>query len=143
MTKDQMLQALYVDYVDIKDCFEADLDNLQVGLVARTESKLKLQRTREELKATESAVVLAETHKEGMINGKNAETRARQTTVLLAHFRANDADAYGLTATIADAEDTIAKLDVSVEVVKARLYSYQATSRMIAGLAAALGGTAP
>jgi len=140
MTKNKMLVKLYEDYAEIKHGLEDDLSNLQTALVARTMSKIKLQQAQEELKAAESLAVLSETHKEGKINGKNAETRARQTDVLLAELRAHDADAYGLAAAISTGEGLIAKLDATTEGIRARLYANQALARMIAGLTAALQG---
>ena len=141
MTREEMLVSLYGDYTEVKRSFERDLVNLAADLDRRRRAKNDLQQAQEELKAAESAVVLSETHKEGKINGKNAEARAHQTTVLLAEFRANDPDAHKLATTIDVAENTLTQFDVTIEVVKARLYSYQALARMNAGLATALGGT--
>ena len=141
MTKEEMLQALFTDYTEIKHGFEADLNKLAAGLDGRREAKSSLQQAQEELTATESMVVLSETTPEGKVNGKNAETRAHQTAVLLAELRDNDPEVHDLAEVVELSERAIAMLDVATEVVKARLYSYQALARMNAGLAQALGGS--
>ena len=138
MNRTDILVELHEDYGDLKIGYAHDLQDLAVALRTRRSAQVKHDGATEALAAKEAAAILAESHPEGKINGKNADSRKQQREALIAWLRENDADAHGLAATIQETGEIIAQADITIEVVKARLYSYQALSRVMRGLAQAL-----
>lgn len=140
MTRDEMLNKLYNDYQATKDGWGYQIENLGVALRTSKAAQLNLDKARAELAGLESDVVLGETHPEGRINGKNAEARRHQTTLLLAEFHQQDPCAQSLIRDIELAHQSLNSSSIAIQTIKAQFDRYQATARMISGLAIALGG---
>jgi len=140
MTKDEMLNKLYNDYQATKDGWGYQIENLGVTLRTSKAAQLNLDRARAELAALESDVVLGETYPKGRINGTNAETRRHQTDLLLAEFRHQDPSAKSLVNDIELAHQSLNSSSIAIQTIKAQFDRYQATAKMISGLATALGG---
>ena len=140
MTKDEMLNKLYNDYQATRDGWDSQIDNLGVALRTSKAAQLNLEKARAELASLESDVVLGETYPKGRINGKNTETRRRQTDLLLAEFRHQDPSAKSLVSDIELAHQSLNSSSIAIQTIKAQFDRYQATAKMISGLATALGG---
>jgi len=140
MTKNELLNKLYNDYQATRDGWDSQIDNLGVALRTSKAAQLNLEKARAELASLESDVVLGETYPEGRINGKNADTRRRQTDLLVAEFRHQDPSAKSLVSDIELAHQSLNSSSIAIQTIKAQFDRYQATARMIGGLATALGG---
>lgn len=140
MNKEEVIHQLYQNYRDATEKYDASIENLGIALRTSKANQLILERAREELAALEANVVLGETHSGGRINGKNAETRQRQTTLLLAEFRLQDPTAKSLVNDIELARQSLNSSSIAIQTIKAHFYRHQVVAKMIAGLATALGG---
>lgn len=140
MNKEEVIHLLYENYRDVTKDYDASIEALPDALRSSQANQLILERATEQLGALEANVILGETHSEGRINGKNAETRQRQTIVVLAEFHLQDPTAKSLVNDIELARQSLSNSSIAIETIKARFYRHQVVAKMIAGLAAALGG---
>ena len=135
-----MLNNLYEDYRLITSSYDYDLRVLQERLNDRWAAQALLEARTAELATLEAATIVSETHGEGKINGKNADSRKQQRDMLVADLHQTHPEAASMVAAIDTAKAQIGQSDAAIEGIKARLYGNQALARMIAGLATALQG---
>jgi len=140
MNKQELIHQLYENYRDVTNEYDASIEALPDALRTNRATQVILERATEQLSALEANVILGEIHSDGRINGKNAETRQRQTTLLLAEFHVQDAAAKSLVNDIKLAHQTLNDCNTTIETIKVQFYRHQVVARMIAGLATALGG---
>ena len=140
MNKEELIQQLYHEYQDVTSEYDASIEALPDAVRTNGATQLILERATEQLNALEAKVILGETHSDGRINGKNAETRQRQTTLVLAEFHLQDPAAKSLVNDIELARQTLSDSTILIETIKAQFYRHQVVAKMIAGLAAAFGG---
>lgn len=92
MDKDKILTRLYDDYRTITADWAQSLIELTTALDSRNGQQQQLRDLKADQELMKAHAILGETHKEGHINGKNAETRKLQTTMLLGILQENDPD---------------------------------------------------
>ena len=85
-------------------------------------------------------MLLAETHKEGRINGSNEQTRKHQAAVLLANLPKEDPDYKRLAEAVEKMQLHVDALQMDIEVLQLKVSFLRNQSRMVAGLSYALAG---
>jgi uncharacterized protein YukE len=140
MQKDQLYESLYTDYRTTQQEWTARLEELNAALDSLYARRAQLRDLRADQDLQEAITLLAETHKDGSINGKNAETRKLQAEVLLAHLRESDPEWIQLAKAIREVEAAIEDAEIRKEKALAQISFLRNQARMISGLANALGG---
>jgi len=140
MNKDQFYEVLFTDYRTTWQDWAPRLQELNAVLDSLQGQRDLLHDLKTDRDLQEAIVLLGETHKEGAVNGSNAETRKLQTTVLLAHLRESDPEWIQLAKAIRQVEAAIEEADIRKEKVLAQISFLRNRARMIGGLAYALGG---
>ena len=140
MKTEAMRTRLYEDYRAIRLEWEQALSDLADKLVALDDARRQKAEAVEALELYRDAVVMSETHKEGRINGSNAEKRKRQTALLLADLREQDPH-YNAIADIAEkAKLQAGELAYDIEMLRQKISFLRNQSKMVSGLAHALAG---
>jgi len=140
MNKDQFYEVLFTDYRTTWQDWAPCLQELNAVLDSLQGQRDLLHDLKTDRDLQEAIVLLGETHKEGAVNGSNAETRKLQTTVLLAHLRESDPEWIQLAKAIRQVEAAIEDAEIRKEKVLAQISFLRNRARMISGLAYALAG---
>lgn len=131
---------LYADYIAMSNEWQEAIEELDATLDSLQGQRDLLHDLKTDRDLQEAIVLLGETHKEGAVNGSNAETRKLQTTVLLAHLRESDPEWIQLAKAIRQVEAAIEDAEIRKEKVLAQISFLRNQARMISGLAYALAG---
>jgi hypothetical protein len=131
---------LYDGYISISREWQEALEELDAALDAQYARRAQLRDLKADQDLLKASTLLSETHKEGAINGSNADTRKLQTTVLLQHLRESDPEWIQLAKAIREVEANIEDAEIRKEKALARISFLRNQARMISGLANALGG---
>jgi len=140
MQKDMMYDKLYNDYVSIKREWEEQLNALDRTLTIQADVQRTFNEITETVRLWEFSASADETHKEGKINGKNAETRKRQTALFLGDLREQDPDFDGACSTLESTSRRLSVLEVEIEALRGKISFLRNMARMNAGLTHALAG---
>ena len=140
MDKNTMLTQLHSDYQEIRAQWQSSLEELNAALDSLFARRNQLKTLKDDLELMKAHAILGETHKDGAINGRNAETRKLQTTTLLAHLQEHDPEWQRITENIAVVETAVSDAELRIEKARAQISYLRNQARMIAGLASALTG---
>jgi len=140
MNTSEILNQLYRHYQLTTEGWSTWLDELSARLVELNDARRKLADLKNEVQLYQHSAIMAETHKEGRINGSNAEIRKRQTELLLADLPNEDPDYGELAYALEQQQLRVDKLECEVEIIRQRISLLRGQARMIAGLTNALSG---
>jgi len=140
MQKDTMYDRLYNDYTATRHEWEQALDDLGNALTTLADVRRSHAETTDAINIFEYSALAAETHKEGQINGSNAEKRKTQTVLLLASMADTNAEYKALLTADDDSRRRIDELEIEIESLKGKISFLRNMARMNAGLAHALVG---
>lgn len=129
-----LVLQLFADYREIKEAYNADIARLAGILHAQQDEKRKLDKAKEELALIDADYILSNPP-----DGKNAETRALQTAVLLDNMHKSSLQVNAIVEMTEQSANTVGIYACNIEVCKARLSANRSLCRAIAGLAIALG----
>jgi len=133
-----MYEYLFDQYQDIRSQWTEALHDLAGNLYDRDQTRRDLEQTRESVNVYQRAVILGETHKEGRINGSNAETRKHQTDLLLAGLPNEDPDFKEMTEALLTIQLHLEELDRTITGLRDKISFLRNSARMVSGLAQAL-----
>lgn len=137
---DDMYAKLYNDYTAIRHDWEQALNDLTSRLTTLDDTRRQLKELKNDVQLDELECIFAETHKEGTINGSNAEKRKAQTTLYLDELRKTNSPLKTMRLELARQQVRTDELEVEAEMLRQKISFLRNLARMIAGLAAALGG---
>lgn len=140
MKTEEMRDQLYEDYRATRLEWQQALGDLAHKLVALNDARRRLAELKDEVTLYQHTVVIAETHTEGRINGKNAETRKRQTELMLADLPNEDPDYASLIAALEKQQTCVDELECDIEILRQKISFLRNQSKMVSGLAHALAG---
>lgn len=140
MQTQQMRDQLYEDYRAIRLDWEQTLSDLADKLRALNDARRQKAEAEEALELYQNAAVMGETHKEGRINGSNAETRKTQTKLLVADLREQDPDYDAIADEAEKAGTRVDELEYDVEMLRQKISFLRNQARMVSGLAHSLAG---
>lgn len=140
MQTHQMRDQLYESYRAIRLEWETALSDLADNLRALDDARRQKADAEEALELYQNAVVMGETHKEGRINGSNAEKRKQQTALMIADLGEEDPNYVAIAGEAEKAGTRVHELQIDVEVLKAKISFLRNQARMISGLAHSLAG---
>ena len=140
MDKNTMLTQLHSDYQEIRAQWQSSLEELNAALDSLFARRNQLKDLKDDFEIMKAHAILGETHPDGAINGKNAETRKNQTIALLANLQEYDPEWQRIAENIALVEAAVSDAELRIEKARAGISYLRNQARMIAGLANALGG---
>jgi len=135
-----MYDRLVNDYTAIRYEWTDVLDDLNDKLNVLNETRRRKAQTKESIQLYEYSAVTVATHKEGKINGSNAETRKLQAALFLAQLREQDSEFADMCKEFERVTTRVDELEVEIEALKNRMSFLRNLARMHAGLAHALAG---
>lgn len=135
-----MYDKLYSDYVAIRHEWQQALDDLGDKLTVYSNTRRTLAEAKENVKIAEQECIAAETHKEGAINGSNAEKRKGQTIIYLASLRKTNSRLKEMRLLLQRQEMQRDELEIDIENLKGKISFLRNLSRMNSGLTHALAG---
>ena len=140
MNTDDMRQYLYNEYTAISLVWDELLVHLEAQIREISETRRNQAELKNDLDLYESSVLLAETHKEGRINGPNEHTRKHQAAVLLAALPEEDPEYAALIEADQAMQTRINELACNIEALQHRISFLHNRARMVAGLSYSLAG---
>lgn len=140
MEKDLMYDRLYNDYVVIRHEWKEALKDLNRELTTLDDARRRLKEVKDDVQLAELECVFAETHKEGAINGSNADKRKGQTTLFLAELRKTNSPLKTMLLELERQQVRVDELEVEITKLKGQISYLRNLARMNAGLAHALAG---
>ena len=140
MNKNDMYGKLYTDYQTIRDDWQRALDDLAIALSTLDNARREKAEAVETLELYQQAAVMGETHKEGRVNGSNAEKRKAQRALLLADLQENDPNCQAFAEAVEQADLHTSDMQCQVETLRSKITFLRHQAKMVAGLAYALGG---
>ena len=140
MKTDELYGKLYEDYRATRLEWEQALGDLADKLVALNDARRSLAESKQDLELYQHTVVMAETHKEGRINGSNEAKRKRQTALLLADLREQDPHYKAFVTDVEKGQIRVDELEYDIEMLRQKISFLRNQSRMVSGLAYALAG---
>lgn len=140
MSTNNLLQQMHNEYIAISHDWEEVLVDLELKIRELSEVRRDLAQLKSDLEFHQSSVVLAETSKEGRINGSNEQTRKYQAATLLKDLRNQDPEYKALADAVDRTQLRVDKLTTDIEILQLRVSFFRNQSRMVAGLSYALAG---
>lgn len=140
MTHDSKLETLFSEFHACGDSMDEEVREANDAFDRLTCAKRDLARLNSDLAEYEAMAIIAEMHKEGFINGSNAEKRKFQMAAFAAHLREHDQAYHNAWAAVKTEELAVDDATVTYEQAKNVLGALRGRARMIAGLANAMGG---
>jgi len=137
---DNMRDYLYNEYVTIRNDWDEALTELTAKIRELSEARQTIAQLKSDLDLCRDSVILAETHKEGRINGSNEQTRKYQTSVFLAALIGEDPDYAALVEAAEQTQSDANTLQVDIDVLQLRISFLRNQARMVAGLSYSLAG---
>lgn len=140
MDKNIMFGKLYTEYRTIRYNWTKELNALLKALNLQADTQRKHTELQETVKLWELLAVSAETHKEGRINGSNAEKRKAQATLFLSDLREQDPSFDEACSLLQSTSLRLGELDINITMIKGKISQLRNLSRVCAGLTNALAG---
>ena len=140
MDKTLMYDRLHNDYVAIRHEWTDVLNDLNKSLNALNETRRRKAEMKESIQLYEYSAVAVETHKEGQINGSNAEKRKVQTAIFLSNLREQDSEFASMCQAFERITTRVDELEAEIQSLQNRVSFLRNLARMNAGLAHALAG---
>jgi len=140
MGANEMRDYLYNEYAAIKTSWNEALTELTAKIRELSEAKVAIAQLKSDLDLCRDSAILAETHKEGRINGGNEQTRKYQTSVFLATLIDEDPDYAALIEAAEQTQSDANTLQVDIDVLQLRISFLRNQAKMVAGLSYSLAG---
>jgi len=140
MNTDDMRNNLHNEYLAISHDWTVALTDLELKIRDLNETRRESAQLKSDLEFYQSSALLAETHKEGRINGSNEQTRKQQAALLLKDLRTTDPEYKALADAVDRTQLHDDELQVDIQVLQSRISFLRNQSRMVAGLSYALAG---
>jgi uncharacterized protein YeeX (DUF496 family) len=140
MKVEDMRLYLSDEYTSIKSDWVEALDEYATKATDLGEARRLLAELKTDKEFHETNVLLTESHKEGRINGSNAETRKLQAGVLLATLADEDSDYAAIVTALEETQLHVDELQRDLDNLEKRISFLRNQSRMVSGLSYALAG---